>query len=129
MSNDTPATQVVWFDIPCIDLDRAIRFYEAVLNCKIDLMTNPEFSMGILPHGGSAIGGCLYIDTERAGSDGGPLLYLNCNGRLDTAAALVEAKGGHIEMAVHQIGPHGSRAVIKDSEGNRVALHSANPGG
>jgi len=27
--------------------------------------------------------------------------------------------------AVESIGPHGFRAVIRDSEGNRVALHSS----
>jgi predicted enzyme related to lactoylglutathione lyase len=25
----------------------------------------------------------------------------------------------------HQIGPHGFRAIIVDSEGNRIALHSS----
>src|SRR5688572_10741330 len=48
-------SQVVWFDIPCVDLDRAIRFYEAVLDCKIARHTSPGFDLGVLPHEGTAI--------------------------------------------------------------------------
>jgi uncharacterized protein len=29
------ANQVVWFDIPVVDLDRAIRFYSAVLGATV----------------------------------------------------------------------------------------------
>jgi hypothetical protein len=32
--------------------------------------------------------------------------------------------GGKILNAKHQIGPYGFRAVIQDSEGNQIALHS-----
>jgi uncharacterized protein len=32
--------------------------------------------------------------------------------------------GGKVVKPVHSIGPHGFRAVILDSEGNRIALHS-----
>jgi len=36
----------------------------------------------------------------------------------------VEKNGGKILKPKHQIGEHGFRAVVSDSEGNRVALHS-----
>ena len=52
----------------------------------------------------------------------GPLIYLNCEGRLDAAIATVETNGGKIAPAAkHQIGPYGFRAVVLDSEGNRIA--------
>ena len=31
---------------------------------------------------------------------------------------------GRVVQATHPIGPHGHRAIVVDSEGNRVALHS-----
>jgi len=32
--------------------------------------------------------------------------------------------GGQIVQDIHPIGPHGFRAILIDSEGNRIALHS-----
>jgi predicted enzyme related to lactoylglutathione lyase len=52
------------------------------------------------------------------------MVYLNCNGRLDEAIAAAAVNGGTVTQPKHQIGPFGFRAIILDSEGNRVALHS-----
>ena len=118
------ASQVVWFDLPCVDLDRAIAFYSKVLGCEIEKQTGPGFSIGVLPHEGAAVGGCLVVDAGNPPADHGILIYLNCDGRLDDAIAAVEPAGGTVLQPKHAIGPHGFRGVIKDSEGNRVALHS-----
>ena len=118
-------SQVVWFDVPCIDLDRAIRFYSAVLGCTVAKQEGPGFALGILPHEGSAVGGCLAVMPDTAPSETGILIYMNCDGRLDEAIAAVAPNGGVVLQAKHVIGPHGSRALVKDSEGNRIALHSS----
>ena len=52
------------------------------------------------------------------------MIYLNANGRLDEAIAAVLPNGGKVLKPRHAIGPYGSRAIILDSEGNRIALHS-----
>jgi predicted enzyme related to lactoylglutathione lyase len=52
------------------------------------------------------------------------LLYFNCQGRLDEAVAAVGPNGGKVLQPKHPIGPYGFRAVVLDSEGNRIALHS-----
>jgi hypothetical protein len=120
------AHQIVWFDLPVRDLDRAIRFYSAVLAAEIEKQTFPGGAIGILPHSDEAVGGCLFVsDDPKAGpADHGPLLYFNANGRLDEAEAAVEPNGGRVLQAKHSIGPHGFRAVVLDSEGNRIAIHS-----
>ncbi len=118
------ANQIVWVDIPVRDLDRAVRFYSAVLGAPVKKEQFPEMTIGILPHHEGEIGGCLFKSEGEEPSNKGPLLYLNANGRLDQAIAAVEANGGKIVKPKHQIGPYGYRAVIQDSEGNRVALHS-----
>jgi len=115
---------IVWIDIPCVDLDRAIAFYSAVLGCTVAKQEGPGFAMGILPHGGPAVGGCLAVLKDTAPSDKGPLIYLNCDGRLESAVAAVGSNGGQVLQPMHAIGPHGFRAIVKDSEGNRIALHS-----
>lgn len=124
MSSQPVKNQVVWFDVPCADLDRAIAFYSAVLGCRVERPDAPGFSMGVLPHEGPSVGGCLVLTPDNPPSDHGILVYLNCDGRLDEAVAAVEPHGGGILQAKHSIGPYGWRAVIKDSEGNRVGLHS-----
>jgi hypothetical protein len=116
--------QVVWFDLPCVELDRAIAFYSAVLGCEIHKEEAPGFSMGVLPHQGSSVGGCLVVMNDTKPSATGILVYLNCDGRLDEAIAAVSDNGGRVLEPKHAIGPHGFRALILDSEGNRVALHS-----
>jgi uncharacterized protein len=115
---------VVWFDVPVADLDRAIAFYSAVLGKQMDKQVYPGMAMGILPHEGDIMGGCLYECQDNAPSDHGLLLYFNCDGRLDDAISQVEPKGGKVLQPKHGIGPHGFRALVLDSEGNRIALHS-----
>jgi hypothetical protein len=118
------ANALVWCDIPVLDLDRAIRFYSAVLGAPA---TKQEFSgmaFALLPHGESDVGGCLFHKNEEKPSAHGPLLYFNADKRLDDAIAAVEPNGGKIVTPKHAIGPHGFRAILLDSEGNRIALHS-----
>jgi predicted enzyme related to lactoylglutathione lyase len=116
--------QIVWCDIPVKKLDRAIKFYSAVLGQKVSKETFGKMSFGLLPHVESAVGGCLVVSDEAKPSADGPLVYLNCEGRLDKAVTAVKKNGGKILKPKHQIGPYGFRAVVLDSEGNRIALHS-----
>lgn len=116
--------QIVWVDIPVLDLDRAIAFYSAVLGTKVKREEFSGMAMGLLPHEGKDVGGCLLTDEMVKPSADGPLIYLNVEGRLDDAVAAVEPNHGKVMQPKHQIGPYGFRAVVLDSEGNRVALHS-----
>lgn len=118
------ANQIVWVDIPVLDLDRAIRFYSAVLGAPVQKQEYPGMSIGLLPGTDNDVSGCLFTRPDERPSDRGPLVYLNAQGRLDEAVAQVESNGGKVIQPKHQIGPHGYRAVVHDSEGNRIALHS-----
>jgi predicted enzyme related to lactoylglutathione lyase len=118
------AHQIVWCDIPVTDLDRAIRFYSAVLGAPVRKEKFPEGSLGLLPFGEREIGACLYLSDENRPSAIGPRIYLNVQGRMDAAVAAVRSNGGRVVKPAHPIGPYGFRAIIDDSEGNRVALHS-----
>jgi predicted enzyme related to lactoylglutathione lyase len=116
--------QIVWVDIPVVELDRAIGFYSAVLGAKVQKEEFGGMAMGLLPHEGEDVGGCLTKSESSKPSVDGPLIYLNVEGRLDKAEAAVQPNGGKVLQPKHQIGPYGFRSVILDSEGNRVALHS-----
>lgn len=118
------ANQVVWFDITVLDLDRAILFYSAILGTRVQKSEFDGTAIGVLPHSGNDVAGCLITSDSEKPSSIGPLLYFNCDGRLDEAVAAVTEYGGKILKPKHSIGPHGSRAIVLDSEGNRIALHS-----
>ena len=116
------ANTCVWFDIPATDLKRAEKFYSAVLDAKVEPI--PGMEGFVLPHKGEEVSGCVFKKSGEAPSAEGVLIYLNAQGRLADAVAKVEANGGLILQPAHPIGPYGFRAVIRDSEGNRIALHS-----
>ena len=118
------ANQIVWVDIPVLDLDRAVRFYSAVLGAEVQKQEHPGRTVAVLPGADSGVSGCLFTKDDEKPSDRGMLVYLNAQGRLDEAISAVESNGGKVLKPKHQIGPYGFRAVVLDSEGNRVALHS-----
>lgn len=119
-------TVICWCDIPVLDLKRAIAFYTAVLGEAVTLQSGEGFEFGLLPHvqDQESVSGCLYVSEGNKPSQHGPLVYLNVAGRLDQAIAAVSANGGTVVQPKQAIGPHGFRAVVEDSEGNRIALHS-----
>jgi len=119
-----------WTDIPVTNLERATKFYSAVLGKEVPKMSEGGFEYGLLPHAEQNASGCLCVSSDSAGlenkpSQSGPLIYLSVEGRLDDAVKAVRANGGKVLQERQQIGPHGFRAVIVDSEGNRIALHSS----
>ncbi|MBC8356105.1 MAG: VOC family protein [Planctomycetes bacterium] len=120
---NTQKNRAVWFDIPVADLNRATTFYAKVMAIGVSQEDFDGFKFSVLDHE-DGNGGCLVPKPDEITSTGGILLYLNVDGRIQDAVAQVTEQGGKIVEAIHSIGPHGFRALILDSEGNRVALHS-----
>jgi len=119
------SNQICWVDIPVTDLDRAIKFYSAVIGQSITKESAPGFTFGLLPHTENNVSGCLYVpEGDNAPSLTGPLIYLNAEGRLADAVKAVTASGGKVLQEIQQIGPYGYRAIFRDTEGNRVAVHA-----
>ena len=114
---------ICWADIPVSDLERAIAFYGAILDAPVSKQSECGMEFGLLPHK-EKVSGCLVVVEDNQPSKTGPLVYLSVEGRLDDAVKAVGEHGGEILQEKHAIGPYGHRAVILDSEGNRIALHS-----
>jgi predicted enzyme related to lactoylglutathione lyase len=114
--------RLVWFDIPVADLDRAAAFYRAVLGIMVHREKFGDVAFCVLDHK-DGNGGCLVHEPDHV-SQGGILCYLNVDGRIRDAVSQAGKLGGRVLEAIHPIGPHGYRALLLDSEGNRVALHS-----
>ena len=113
-----------WTDIPVTNFDRAAKFYSAVLNSPVSKQSMPGMEFGLLPHENDNVSGCLVADKNNKPAQTGPLIYLSVEGRIDDAIKQVRAGGGKVLVDKEQIGPYGFRAVILDTEGNRIALHS-----
>jgi predicted enzyme related to lactoylglutathione lyase len=118
------ANHIVWVDIPVLKLDRAIRFYSAVIGSQVEKQVYPGMTIGSFPHKDGEAAGCLYMSETVKPSADGPLVYLNVHGRIDEAIEAVEPSGGKVLQQKESIGPFGFRAVVLDTEGNRIALHS-----
>src|SRR5262249_38452877 len=124
LRNRIMSNTICWTDIPVTNLDRAIRFYSAVLKGEVKKESMPGMEFGLLPHADTSVSGCLVVMKDNQPSQNGAQVYLNVDGRLDDAVVQVREHGGKILQEKHPIGPYGFRAVILDSEGNRLALHS-----
>ena len=120
---------VVWFEIYVQDLERARRFYETVLDVKLEPLPSPDpgdgFEMLMFPG-----------DPERPGSGGAlakmagvpsggnsTLVYFAC---ADCAVegGRIEAAGGRVERPKMSIGEYGHIMLARDTEGNMFGLHS-----
>ncbi len=116
--------RAVWFDVPVVDLERARTFYAGVLGVEVFVEEHEGFAFGVLDHE-NGNGGCLVPKADEVTAAAGILVYFNAEGRIRDAVAKVGELGGEVLQDVHVIGPHGCRAIVVDSEGNRIALHSS----
>lgn len=113
---------VVWFEIPAKKLDRAAAFYSEVLGVKLQTMEGGPRKMAFFPFAPDAASGAL-VEGGKPTLDGS-LVYLSGGPDLAEPLGRVEAAGGKVLMPKTDIGEHGFIAHFKDTEGNRVALHS-----
>ncbi|HLF33701.1 MAG TPA: hypothetical protein VI583_05670 [Cyclobacteriaceae bacterium] len=118
-----------WFEIPTTVFDRAVKFYETVFAVKLEILDLGDLKMARFPSVGEAPGsqGSLVNHNKfYHPSENGVLIYLTSpSGDLNSDLKKVEEAGGKVIMPRRQISEaFGFMALILDSEGNRIALHS-----
>jgi len=125
----TFSNAISWFEIPTLDLQRAQKFYETIFDCQMIPMDLPQIQMRLFPITDTmtGVGGSLcysrsfHVPSETQGI----LIYLNANPDVQTILNRVEAAGGRIMVPKTQISSeYGHMAVLIDTEGNRIGLHS-----
>src|SRR5687768_9401127 len=120
---------ISWFEIGTTDLDRATKFYEAIFKISLAPMDLPNIKMRMFPIDNmeTGVGGAL-VDSggfHKPSATDGPLIYLNGNPDVQQVLDRVEEAGGKIALPKTEISPeYGYMAVIIDTEGNRIGLHS-----
>jgi predicted enzyme related to lactoylglutathione lyase len=117
-----------WFEIPATDFDRAVGFYSKIYASDMPTRDMGHIRMGFFQHEpGVGTGGAVVSGEGYVPSQDGAKLYLNGGPDLLTVLDRVEAAGGTIIMGKKQISPEiGYFAIIVDTEGNHIYLHSMN---
>lgn len=122
------ANPVEWFEIHVQDMARATKFYESVLDTKLEKLGDPTdssvqmmaFPMGMDRPGAS--GALVQMDGVPSGGNS-TLVYFGC---ADCAAEAgrVTSSGGRIQREKTSIGEFGFIVLAVDTEGNMFGLHS-----
>jgi uncharacterized protein len=122
----TPHHAITWFEIPARELDRAQRFYEAVLERPMKRETMGSEQMALFAADDAGVKGCLNIGAEQvAPSSAGTRVYLDASPSLDDALTRVARAGGRVVTPKVALPPGmGYFAHIADTEGNVVGLHA-----
>jgi predicted enzyme related to lactoylglutathione lyase len=116
---------VGWFEIYVEDMARARAFYESVLQVTLQPLEGGGPDMLAFPSGMESYGAggaLVHMEGMKAGGNS-TLVYFSCR---DCAVeeARVVAAGGRVHKPKWSIGPYGHIALVLDTEGNMLGLHS-----
>jgi predicted enzyme related to lactoylglutathione lyase len=117
---------VTWFEIYVEDLARAKIFYESVFHCSlIPEKTDGSFEAYRFPGGMPGVGaiGALMKHPMRKPSQEGTMVYFHCDD-CQTQSELAKKNSGQVFREKWSIGQDGFIAIIGDTEGNVIGLHS-----
>lgn len=118
---------VGWFDLYVTDMDRAVGFYEAVLQQRLEPIGDPtgETLMRAFPGNMSVYGaaGALVKSSHSQPGAGGTMIYFSVQ---DCAIeeGRVTAAGGRVLRPKFSIGEFGWVTLCLDTEGNIFGLSS-----
>ena len=119
---------VNWFQIPASDFARAKTFYETICGYSLEKMEGPpNMQMWAFPadRRSGEVGGALVCGEGAIPSATGTMVFLNGNPDLQTVLDRVEGAGGKILLPkTATTMDAGYFALIADTEGNTVGLHS-----
>jgi hypothetical protein len=125
----TSSKVVAWFEIPSVDFDRAVRFYEAALDVKLNRQEVGGPPIAVFGYEEPATGGAIVHSPSMTPTDDGVLVYLNAQPTVDATLARVEQAGGKTDGPVIKLPQDiGYIAFFTDTEGNRLGLHSRTNG-
>jgi predicted enzyme related to lactoylglutathione lyase len=118
---------VRWFEIYVSDMDRAKAFYTAVFGRELTSL--PTMTEGMLMYtfpwvdGAPGAAGALVKMPMKEPGQGGTLVYFASQDVAEESAR-AEGAGGKVVMPKMSIGEHGFIALVEDTEGNLIGLHS-----
>jgi len=122
---NTNTNPVGWFEIYVQDMKRAKAFYEKTFEVTLTRLENPDLEMWAFPMQPERPG-CTGAIVKMQGKDsgiGGTIVYFNC-ADCSVEAGRAAQNGGRIQRPKFSIGQYGFIALVLDTEGNMIGLHS-----
>ncbi|MEX2564436.1 MAG: VOC family protein [Cyclobacteriaceae bacterium] len=117
---------VSWFEIPAVNFQQAVDFYNHIYGFDMQKNINGSHAMAFFP-ANNGIGGAIVAGPGSTPSATGTLLYLNGGEDLNHILSKVVEAGGRVVMPKTLIDEEsGYFAIFIDSQGNKLALHSQN---
>lgn len=114
-------------EIPTIDFSRAVAFYQAILDVSIEEVDMGGIQMGVFPSDEKSVNVVLIRGDDYKPSTDGTVVYLDAGDDLQVILDKIEPSGGKVLVPKTEISPEmGFFATFKDTEGNKLALHSHN---
>ena len=116
---------VAFFEIPAENFERAVKFYESILDIQLNVSCDCETEkMAFFPVEDGLPGAVSWTKDFRPSKDG-VLIHLQVE-NMETAIAAIEKNGGKIARPKTKIEAEGWGyfALFIDSEGNRLGLYS-----
>lgn len=117
---------ISFFEIPALDFNRAVKFYEMVLNLKLYPMDCGETEkMAFFPEEEGLSPGAISFAENFKPANGGLLISLSVED-MDKAISMIESNGGKVIIPKTKIlaDNRGYFCTFLDSEGNTVGLYS-----
>ena len=117
---------VAYFEIPVLDMERAVRFYANVFEADFTHENIDGNEMALFPIGkdASGISGALAKGEIYKPSTSGTLIYFHCND-IEATLRKVQELGCKVLYPKTSVGDNGFIAEFQDTEGNRIVLISS----
>lgn len=116
---------VVWFEIYVQDMERARAWYETVFACKLSPLDSPGITMLAFPSSmgrPGAAGSLVKMDGVAPGGNSTIVYFGSADCAVEAGRAV--AAGGNIHRDKMSIGQYGFVALLIDTEGNMIGVHS-----
>ena len=124
MSTKSPITI---FEIPASDFERAVTFYQTILDMEVMTMDMQGNKMGIFPGEEQSVTGIILQGEGYVPSADGVVIYFDGGNDLQMILDRIEVAGGQVIVPKTFIDEeNGYFAMFMDTEGNRLGLHSPN---
>ena len=114
-----------WYEIPVTDFARAQAFYEAMLGVAIQPQEMGGMRIGYFPQAPDTVGGAIMHGPGQVPGGTGTTVYFKGGDDLAPMLARAVEGGARVLLPKTLINEQiGHIALLLDSEGNRVGLHS-----
>ncbi|MEE4197888.1 MAG: VOC family protein [Bacteroidales bacterium] len=112
---------ISWVEIPAINFDRAVEFYNSVFNLNLPAEDFGDEKMACFPNGEGAISCAPDFNPSKEGV----MVSFTVPDTIEATIKRIESKGGKILQPKTKIEAEGRDyfAICTDSEGNKIGIY------